>query len=331
MREGEVMKNWLLFILVIFILSSFFYFNQDRMALYIQDGGDAGTYTFTPFNNVKSTRINDSNVSFIFNNEKQIAEKIIDKIVVEKYKWLGERRLYLVTDAQDNVLREYLYENKFSYLPYGMIVNGTTYHFIYDPMRSLRLVLDEKNNIIKVINYDHKGMRIKESNRSFIVDYSYAGGINEPTSKLIFFLEGAYNTITGKWVTRIKSDDVIQNLRLLNRLESDDVYECKDTLDTYYHSYLCVKGKCGGLYATEYLNYFNAKGHILDNSNYFKPDRCSLVTLPSQYHHQVFASCVKEKISVPDVKPFDVIKHNCHDEVADIINACKAQAHKGFL
>lgn len=323
------MKQLITTIFALFVCAAIYYFNQDRLALYIQKDIDTSAYTFTSFNNIQSVRAQGNSVRFIFDEEQQRVKKIINGQVIEKYHWLGEQRLHLVTDARGNVLREYLYDSKHSALPYAMRVNGKTYRFIYNPMHSLRLVFDEEEHLVKMIDYDSRGKRVKETNPSLTVDYSYAGGIQESVSKLLFFVEGVYNPAFGKWITRIKRDDVIENLRALNQLENDTVYECEDTLDTYYHSYLCVKGKCGGLYATEYLNYFNGEGVILDNSNYFKPARCALITLPKNYDQQDFTSCVTEKIAPRNVKLFDAIEHNCHHEVEDIINTCKITAYKG--
>lgn len=324
----KIIKRWVLTAFMFLTTWSVWYFNQDRMTLYIQSGINFSIYHFTSFNDVQNIKTQFGNVSFEFDEFNRRKTKRLNGQIIEKYSWQGENRLHFVTDKNDNVVREYLYHNELDDLPYGMTTQGSTYLFIYNAMKSLRVVVDEQQNLVKVIDYDSNGRRIRESNKNLTVDFSYAGGLEEPVSGLLLFLEGVYNPSTGKWLTRIKNDDVIQNLKALNQLKNDEVYRCADTLDTYYHSYLCVKGKCGGLYATEYLNYFNAKGYMLDNSNYFTPSRCTLVSVPTDYNKQEFASCVKEKIEPRHVRLFDVIKHNCHHEVEDILTFCKNKQNK---
>jgi hypothetical protein len=295
------------------------------MALYVLKTTDEKTKTSFLFskNNHLSSIIATKKIDFILDKEGQKVSKAVNGNVVEKYFWLGDERLYLVTDAKNNILREYLYKTKYDILPYGMKSQGNEYKFVYNKMRNLRLILDSEERVVKMIDYDEKGLRVKETNPHLKVDFSYAGGIMESETKLLFFLEGVYNPNSGQWISKIKNDNIIQNLKQLTRLPTDEVYQCTDTLDVYYHSYLCTNGRCAGLYATDYLNYINGKGFMVDNSAYFNSKRCNPVKLPKKsYDKKIFSSCVYNKIQSRSLKVFDAFRHNCHDEVKEIIQFC---------
>lgn len=324
------MKKIIYILLLIGTFATVLYFNQDRMALYVLKTDDKKidtTFLFSTDNHLCSIEIPSKKIDFELDDEGRKISKSVNGAVVERYFWLGEEKLHLVTDAYNNILREYLYKTVYDLLPYGMKTQENNYKFIFNKMKTLRVVLDSQEKVIKIIDYDEKGLRVKETNPSLKVDFSYAGGIMESETKLLFFLQGVYDPKTGQWISRIKNDDIIQNLKNLTQLKSDEVYRCSDTLDVYYHSYICTNGECGGLYATDYLEYFNGKGYIVDNSAYFNKKRCDQISLPNTtYDKQLFASCVYNKIQPRHVKLFDVFKHNCHDEVNDIIQYCTTKS-----
>ncbi len=320
------MKKFIYILFSVVLLSSFFYFSQNRMALEILKTEDQNLKTefeFSDDHQLTNIIMNNQTLTFKLDENNRRKSKIINGKVVEKYLWQGDEKLYIVTDSQNNVLREYLYKTKYDTLPYGMKVNNKIYHFIFNKMRTLRVVLSDKK-IVKTLAYDKNGFIVQDSNPSLKVDFSYAGGLIETNSKLLFFVEGVYDTKNGFWVTRIKNDDVIDNLKLLSKLPKNEVYLCSDTLDTYYHSYLCTNGSCGGFYAIDYMNYFNGRGTMSDNSKYFHPKRCELIHLENSiYDQNKFSTCVENKIQSKRIKMFDALSHNCHHEVEEIINSCK--------
>lgn len=322
-------------IYIFLIISIFFvvlYFGQDRMAINLLSTTDETTkmrFSFSQNNHLLSIITPTQKINFILDKEGQKVLKSINGDIIERYFWLGDKRLYLVTDSKNNILREYLYRTKYDVLPYGMKCQEDEYRFVYNKMRSLRLVFDSTDKVVKIINYDEKGERVQETNHELKVDFSYAGGLVESETKLLFFLQGVYNPRSGQWISKIKNDDIIENLKQLTQLANDEVYQCSDTLDMYYHSYLCTNGQCGGLYATDYLNYINGNGYMIDNSAYFNPKRCSPVELPNRdYDKKIFSSCVHNKIVSQETKVFDALRHNCHHEVDEIIKYCTKKSQQ---
>jgi hypothetical protein len=326
------MKKFIFLILGIVLASVIFYFLQDRMALEVlqkQNAQQNMQYLYNKENQLQQIASKDQTITFLFDQSNRRASKLIDKKVVEKYLWQGDEKLYIVSDPKDTVLREYLYKTRYDTLPYGMKSGNQTYYFIYNKMKTLRVVLNQQKQVVKVLDYDQNGKLIKDTNPNLIVDFSYASGLLESKSGLLFFPEGVYNPKNAQWISKIKNDDIIQNLKHLSGLPQDEVYLCSDTLDTYYHSYLCTNGKCGGFYAIDYMNYFDGRGAMSDNSKYFHPDRCNKIDIKKElYDTKKFSVCVGKSIQSKEIKMFDAFTYNCHDEVDAIIKKCKSRSLK---
>ncbi|MDD3463631.1 MAG: hypothetical protein PHW07_08375 [Sulfurospirillaceae bacterium] len=299
------MKKYIVFLIAIGVTIG--YFMQDK-------------------NNLEKISTPTKNITYMYDKQGCKTQKSINHAVKERYFWLGCEKLNLVADENGKVLRQYIYQNKHALLPIGMLVDGQTFTFVFNTMNSLRVVQNSKGQIVKVIDYDDSGVIIKDTNPSFKVDFSYAGGLWDEDARLLFYAQGVYDPNTHRWISKVKDIDIIENLKQLSATDEDEVYQCKATLDVYYHAYLCVKGRCGGLYATDYLNYFNGKGAMIDNSIYFNSKQCQPIKLSKQYDKTIFASCVSQYIKPKQDLVFDAWQHNCHHEVSDIIAKCSQNA-----
>jgi sulfur relay (sulfurtransferase) DsrF/TusC family protein len=321
------MKKFLGFTVSLIGVLLLLYFNQDRTALHILTNDTA--YAFTQTNHLKRITMPAHTIEYLHDTQGLKLAKKVDGKLKERYLWAGEGQLLAVLDADRNVLRQYVYANARAPLPYKMKANGNTYRLVFNPMRSLRIVMDEKNRAVKIVEYNDDGIVTKDTLPALKVDFGYAGGTWDEAAGLLFFSQGVYDLFKGVWLSAIKDTDIIQNLKQLNTLNPHDVYLCNATLDVYYHAYLCTATQCGGLYATEYLNYFNAQGAMIDNSPHFSFARCKRVELANNEDAALFSQCVKRKLSRRDALLFDAFSHNCHHEATNIILTCKAQSNKG--
>jgi len=330
------MKKILLFSLVTLLSITVIYFNQDRTNVYIQikELKKLNTqYIYSENNDLVKIKSDNINIDYDFDKFNRRVVKKVNNKIKEKYVWLENNKILAILDKDDSILQTYNYKNKNDTLPFGMEQNGKKYYFIFNKMKSLKVVIDKTQNIVKVLKYDINGNIIFDSNPSLSVAIGYAGGIYDNNSKLLHFKEGIYNPIVAKWLTKIDGHDIIQNLKELNETNNNDVYKCSATLDVYYHSYLCAGQQCGGLYANDYLNYFKGTGEIIDNSNYFNKNICTKIQPNYKKSNQIiFAKCVNTKIQPRVAKLFDALRYNCHHEVKNIIETCSKQAlPKGLL
>ena len=175
----------------------------------------------------------------------------------------------------------------------------------------------------KIIEYeiDENNLRItKRVNGNILEKYSWLG-----KGKLHLVVD-ENSQVLRQYL--YKNKDIIRNLKELNNLKINEVYTCSATLEVYYHSYLCAKNQCGGLYATDYLNYFNGNGFVIDNSSYFSHELCKPIILSDKYDKNKFSNCINQKIQPRKVAIFDLFKHNCHHEVKSILNTCFKKATK---
>ena len=315
--------------LILILVPMVIYFNQDRTTpqVLIKSFEDNQIKYEYEQNTLYKVTMPNRIIEYDLDEFNRYKSKSINGKIVEKYVWLENNKLLAILNELDEVQQTFYYKNKNNLLPYRMEQNTQEYYFIYNKMKNLKVIIDSKKKIVKIITYDLQGNLIKDSNPSFFVPMNFAGGLYDKDAQLLFFKEGIYNPKKGKWLTRINDHNIIKNLQTLNNLQAGDVFQCSMTLDTYYHSYLCVKGQCGGLYANDYLNYFNGTGEIIDNSNYFKKSMCKKIEKKKTvYDQKIFSQCVSKQIQPRRVDYFDALRHNCHDEIKDIITQCSKEA-----
>jgi len=329
------MKKIISITIAILVLSVLVYFNQDRTKVHVKINLSDELKTQYTYNKNKLIKITSPKQTILYTLDEfdRRITKTINEKIVEQYVWLEDNKLLAILDDKQNIQQQYLYKNQNDSLPYGMIQDAKTYYFIYNKMKSLKVVVDKNKRVVKVLQYDDNGNIILDNNPNLFVAIGYAGGLYDKDSKLLHFKEGIYNPALVKWLTKIDDHDIIKNLKQLNSTKENDVYQCNATLDVYYHSYLCAGKQCGGLYANDYLNYFNGTGEIIDNSNYFNKNICTKVE-PTYKNSdkQTFAQCVNKRIQPRVAKLFDALSYNCHDEVKSIIETCsKIALNKGYL
>lgn len=324
------MKRILIGMVVFVFFMMYIFSNNDNANIFIHSFKETNTtYTYTKLNKLKEIKTPQKFISYKFDEEGKRVAKLVNNQIIEKYLWLEENKLLATLDKNGTVKQLYNYKNKNDILPFGMTQNDKNYYLIFNKMKSLKLVIDDKKKIVKIVNYDENGNIIFDSNSSFNIPFGFAGALYDKENKLLYFKEGTYNTQFGKWLTRIKKHDIIKNIKQLNSLDEQDVYQCADTIETYYHGYLCTQNQCGGLYASNYLEYFNGKGEIIDNSYYFNKKSCKKIEPQNtSYNKKVFSKCVNKMIQPNQLKTFDALMHNCHDEVKTIINTCTKESLK---
>ena len=327
------MKKFFLFILIIiFLFILYFYLNKNNdIEILVEDinENNTTTYTYTKEKKLKEIKTVNTIVKYDFDKENKRIIKTVNNQITEKYLWLEDNKLLAILDKNNNIKQFFNYKNKNDFTPFSMTQNGENYHFVFDNMKSLKLIIDSKNNVVKVLDYDENGNILFDSNPDFSVPFGFAGGLYDKENKLLYFKEGIFNTQFALWLTKIKKYDLIENLKQLNSINKYDVYQCADTLDTYYHSYICTNNQCGGLYASNYLEYFNAQGEILDNSYYFNIKICKKIEPTNiKYDQKLFSECVNKRIQPKVDMSFDVLKHNCHDEVNNIVEECTKESIK---
>lgn len=330
MKKIFLVTSLIIVIILIVLLLIYVFSNDNKVEIFINKFKENNTtYIYTEENKLKEIKTPNLLTNYEFDQENRRIIKTVNGQIIEKYLWLEDNKLLAILDKNNNIKQFFNYKNKNDFIPFRMTQNGENYYFVFDKMKSLKLIIDSKNNVVKVLDYDENGNILFDSNPDFSVPFGFAGGLYDKENKLLYFKEGIYNTQFALWLTKIKKYDLIENLKQLNSINKYDVYQCADTLDTYYHSYICTNNQCGGLYASNYLEYFNAQGEILDNSYYFNKKICKKIEPTNiKYDQKLFSECVNKRIQPQVDMSFDVLKHNCHDEVNNIVEECTKESIK---
>jgi RHS repeat-associated protein len=118
-------------------------------------------------------------------------------VVVEKYLWAGLTQLLAVYDGADNLVARFEYAD--GPLPVRMVQGGGVYYLAYDPVDSLRAVLDANGAIVHRIDYDSFGNILFESPSGPVPPMGFAGGLHDRDTGLVRFGFRDYDPDTGRW------------------------------------------------------------------------------------------------------------------------------------
>lgn len=320
-----------LFLSLIFLalIYGIYYFNIDRSQKYVLTNEikeDAISLNFDS-TNLYEFISSEHRIKYEFDNNL-IKSKTIDNKLVEKYKWLGENKLHIVFDNSGKVIEKYNYKYKNDLLPISLEKGDNTYYFIYNKMKSLRVVIDRYKNIIKIIDYNKNGTILYDSNPKFITRYGYAGGFSDIDSNLLYFREGIYYPKYSRWISKVENTNIISNLVELNHTKEDDIYVCSSTIDKYYHSYICFNKVCRGFYRDD-TKLFNANGIFVDNSYYFNHKNCNKLNIDKMKVDISFLKeCLNKEMSLENKNKFDLFEYNCHTAANDSIETCLTKSEK---
>lgn len=249
--------------------------------------------------------------------------------LLERYYWAERDQLIMISDSDDYAKFHFHYKKGFRVPTSFTDAQGKKYYIRYDQSQSPRIIQNSANQIIKVMDYDNKGQRIKESRPAFIFPLGFAGGLYDPDTQLIYYRQGDYHPASGQWIAKRSQIDLVDNFKQLAQQKREDVFHCVHYLGDYPHAYLCTQYHCGSLYPNSRNDYFNGTGSILDNTPYFQPKSCDAITLDKKCNAPKFSQCVAEKIQPRKGEPFDTLRHNCFHAVNEIIAACRLQSCTG--
>ena len=86
--------------------------------------------------------------------------------------------------------------------PFSMTKGTTKYYLTYDQVGSLRTVTNTSGAVVKQINYDSFGNIITDTDPTFKVPFTFAGGLNDQDTNLIRFGYRDYAPEVGRWTAK---------------------------------------------------------------------------------------------------------------------------------
>jgi RHS repeat-associated protein len=108
-------------------------------------------------------------------------------------------------------------------MPVSMTYQGNTYYLAYDQIGSPIAVTDSTGNLVKKIDYDSFGNIIFDSNPSFPIPFSFAGGLQDRDTNLIRFGARDYDPTLGRWTAKDPIDFAGRDTNLYGYVMNDPV------------------------------------------------------------------------------------------------------------
>jgi RHS repeat-associated protein len=176
-------------------------YDPDGFLIRKSDGADSVTYEYSSRGELLSVmQPYGSVVEYLHDPLGRRIAKEVNGTLTEKYLWQDMTRLLAVYDGTDDLLMRFEYAD--SRVPVAMKKNGVTYYLIYDPVGSLRAVADSAGHMVKRIDYDAFGNVISDTNPSFNMPFSFAGGLYDKDTGLIRFGYRDYDPDMGRWTAK---------------------------------------------------------------------------------------------------------------------------------
>lgn len=165
------------------------------------NGADLTQYDYSARGELLNVTLPDGKyIEYTYDPSGRRITKKINGIITEKYLWQGMTRLLAVYDGNDNLLIRFEYAD--GRMPLAMRQAGIRYYLAYDPIGSLRAVVDGSGNMLKNIVYDTFGNMINDSDSILKIPFGFAGGLHDKDTNLIRFGYRDYDPDTGRWTAK---------------------------------------------------------------------------------------------------------------------------------
>ncbi len=212
------------------------YDNQDRLRIYgnteyhynddgglkykkVIDGNEStkSYYEYDKLGNLRKTFvIGGNNIEYIIDGRNRRIGKKINGILVQQLLYKDQLNPIAEYDGDGNLKTQFVYGTKMN-VPEYMIRYGVIYRIISDQLGSPRLVVNvDTGDIVQRIDYDEFGIVIdcrdengNQCGENWFQPFGFAGGLYEPTTKLVRFGERDYDPETGRWTQKDAIIDVL--------------------------------------------------------------------------------------------------------------------------
>lgn len=164
------------------------------------DGNDITRYTYSRQGRLLSVQTPTDLIEYRHNAMGNRVAKSVNGQTTEKYLWLDKTTLLATYDANNNLKQRFGYT--LGHTPTSFTQNGNRYYIATDHLGSPRAISDENGNVIKAIAYDSYGNVLSDSNPTFILPFSFAGGLQDRDTRLIRFGFRDYDPQAGRWTAR---------------------------------------------------------------------------------------------------------------------------------
>ena len=175
--------------------------NRDGQRVTSQVGSAVTTYSYGVAGELLSVAQADgTTIDYLLDASHRRVGKLVNDAFSVGYLYLDQLNPVATVEAGGNVLSQFVYGSRLN-VPDYMIRNGTRYAFVVDDLGSVQLVVNvETGQVSQRIEYGPFGEVITDTNPGF-QPFGYAGGLYDPSTKLVHFGARDYDPATGRWLT----------------------------------------------------------------------------------------------------------------------------------
>ncbi|MBU4557840.1 MAG: RHS repeat-associated core domain-containing protein [Pseudodesulfovibrio sp.] len=173
--------------------------DKQGMRLLWNHGGNYTRYEYaTDHRLLRATREWDDTVfEFAHDDNGQRAAKFRDGTLIEAYHWRDFIRLAAFHDGTHEFVFVYRSDER---TPHAMRRDdGAVFTLHYDQVGSLRVVADQRGNVIQEVLYDPFGGIIEDTCPGLRIPIGFAGGLHDRDLGFVRFGWRDYDTFTGRW------------------------------------------------------------------------------------------------------------------------------------
>ncbi|BCS88877.1 RHS repeat domain-containing protein [Pseudodesulfovibrio sediminis] len=125
------------------------------------------------------------------------AQKLVNGSPLEAYDWLDRDRLGRFFDGETEYV--FLYEGE-ARLPQAVTIGSALFQLGYDQVGSLKAVVAENGDMVKMTQYGPFGDILWDSNPGLRMPLGFAGGLYDPDTGFVRFGHHDYDPDTGRWI-----------------------------------------------------------------------------------------------------------------------------------
>lgn len=165
-------------------------------------GGQTTTYTYDALGNLTAVALpGGPDVSYVIDGHNRRIGRKVNGTLVQGFLYQDALNIVGELDGSNQLVSRFVYADRDD-SPAFMFKGGVTYRIIADQIGSPRLVVNTDNGAIaQRLDYDAFGNVLLDTNPGF-QPFGFAGGLYDPTTKLVRFGARDYDPAVGRWTTK---------------------------------------------------------------------------------------------------------------------------------
>ncbi len=164
--------------------------------------GATTTYTFDALGNLTAVVLPDATaIEYIIDGENRRIGRRVNGVLAQGYLYQDDLQIAAELDGSNAVVSRFVYPEDAN-VPAYMVKAGVTYRLLTEQNGSVRLVVNSADgSIAQRLDYDAFGRVLLDTNPGF-QPFGFAGGLYDPSTKLVRFGRRDYDAEAGRWTAK---------------------------------------------------------------------------------------------------------------------------------